>query len=198
MKTTVKALQDYYVEKGGQLADVADITTIPDMIDAITALGGGGSSLPAVTSDDNGDILGVVEGAWAKMDAPTELPSVSAADNGDILGVVEGAWAKIQANQVIIKASLSGIVGASTLTLPTGMTQGDVYNLIKNGDKDVIIYGELSSGILYAFRFTNMVNENNVKKAYFRNIIYNGSALEERDLAFSENETSTTTTMSKH
>ena len=28
--------------------------------------GGGGSSLPAVTSDDNGDVLTVVEGQWAK------------------------------------------------------------------------------------------------------------------------------------
>ena len=28
--------------------------------------GGGGSGLPAVTSDDNGDVLTVVEGSWAK------------------------------------------------------------------------------------------------------------------------------------
>lgn len=28
--------------------------------------GGGGSELPAVTSDDDGDVLTVVEGAWAK------------------------------------------------------------------------------------------------------------------------------------
>lgn len=28
--------------------------------------GGGGSDLPAVTADDNGDVLTVVEGAWAK------------------------------------------------------------------------------------------------------------------------------------
>ncbi len=32
--------------------------------------GGGGSSLPAVTSDDNGDVLQVIEGAWAKGPAP--------------------------------------------------------------------------------------------------------------------------------
>ena len=48
--------------------------------------------LPAVTSDDNGKILGVSNGAWAVMDAPVELPAVSSTDNGKVLGVVEGTW----------------------------------------------------------------------------------------------------------
>ena len=59
--------------------------------------GGGGSELPEVTSADNGKVLGVVEGAWGKADAPNELPSVTSADNGKILGVVEGAWGKTDA-----------------------------------------------------------------------------------------------------
>lgn len=49
--------------------------------------------LPAVTSDDNGKILGVSNGAWAVMDTPVELPTVSSTDNGKVLGVVEGTWA---------------------------------------------------------------------------------------------------------
>lgn len=32
--------------------------------------GAGGGDLPAVTADDNGKVLGVVDGAWDKMDAP--------------------------------------------------------------------------------------------------------------------------------
>lgn len=38
MKTTIEALQDLYVAKGGNLEDVENITTIPDMIDAITTI----------------------------------------------------------------------------------------------------------------------------------------------------------------
>lgn len=34
--------------------------------EAASSGGGGGSDLPEVTSDDNGDVLTVVEGAWAK------------------------------------------------------------------------------------------------------------------------------------
>lgn len=56
--------------------------------------GGGSSELPAVTSDDNGDVLTVVSGAWAKADPPSSLPAVTVSDNGDVLTVVEGAWAK--------------------------------------------------------------------------------------------------------
>lgn len=51
MNTTVYELQQYYVAMGGEAADVADITTIPDMIAAITAISGGGSGKSGGGSD---------------------------------------------------------------------------------------------------------------------------------------------------
>lgn len=68
MKTTVKELKAYYVERGGSAATVANITTIPDMIAAITQLEHTSPAveLPKVTSTDNGDVLTVVEGKWEK------------------------------------------------------------------------------------------------------------------------------------
>lgn len=42
MKTTVESLKDYYVKKGGKLSDVAGLSTIPEMIDAIATLPMGG------------------------------------------------------------------------------------------------------------------------------------------------------------
>ena len=79
------------------------ITPLTDMESAVKYAvdhaGGssGGGDLPAVTSDDNGDVLTVVSGAWAKADPPTGLPAVSGTDNGKLLGVAEGAWTKVDA-----------------------------------------------------------------------------------------------------
>lgn len=55
MKTTVEALKDYYEEIGGTAADVANITTIPDMIEAITNFveSGGGVIAQAVAAIAN-------------------------------------------------------------------------------------------------------------------------------------------------
>ncbi len=40
-------------------------------VEDIKKSGGGGSGLPEVTSADNGKLLGVVNGKWNKMDAPS-------------------------------------------------------------------------------------------------------------------------------
>lgn len=73
MSKIIEALKALYVKLGGTASTVADVTQTPDMINAIAGLdiGGGGSSLPAVTSDDNGSVLTVVEGEWDKAEAPS-------------------------------------------------------------------------------------------------------------------------------
>lgn len=68
---------------------------------------GSTSSLPSVTSADNGDVLGVVSGAWSKSALKTinsqsllgsgnidvsGLPAVTSTDNGKALTVVNGSW----------------------------------------------------------------------------------------------------------
>lgn len=67
---TIEALQKLYVALGGEAADVANLNITPEMISAIADIvgGGGGSSLPAVTADDNGKVLAVVEGDWDKAE----------------------------------------------------------------------------------------------------------------------------------
>lgn len=55
MNTTVEALQDLYVAKGGNLEDVENLTTIPGMIEAITELCEEEGT--AVTSEDINEII---------------------------------------------------------------------------------------------------------------------------------------------
>ena len=74
MDRTVDALKALYVALGGTASDVVDVTLIPDMINAIatvmpTAIA---AELPKVSSSDNGKVLTVVSGKWAKAALPTE------------------------------------------------------------------------------------------------------------------------------
>ena len=64
---------------------IVDSTNPRIMADNIRELArnGGGSGLPDVTAADNGKILGVVEGVWNKMDAPSGVDySITEQDTG--------------------------------------------------------------------------------------------------------------------
>lgn len=104
MDNNMMALLNLYLSLGGNLTDtydniangipVSDYTVKPDIIDAIAERAkSAGIELPAVTSVDNGDVLTVIEGAWAKADPPTELPTVTDIDEGKFLRVnSSGQW----------------------------------------------------------------------------------------------------------
>lgn len=94
MINTIEALQGLYVALGGDITDVANVTTIPEMLTAIsTVAAAAAGELPAVGKSDNGDVLTVVNGKWAKAAPAAELPAVTAANNGAVLKVIDGAWA---------------------------------------------------------------------------------------------------------
>lgn len=57
--------------------------------------------LPAVSGTDNGKILKVSGGKWAKGDETVELPATTAEDNGKVLVVVDGAWAMVEPDEPI-------------------------------------------------------------------------------------------------
>ena len=71
MDTNVIALKALYVALGGDADDVADVSLISDMINAIATLASGiaSATLPAVTATDNGKILKVVDGEWAAAES---------------------------------------------------------------------------------------------------------------------------------
>lgn len=70
--TNVEALKALYVALGGNSATVAGMSLTADVIAATATLitNGGGAKLPEVSADNNGDVLTVVEGAWAAAALP--------------------------------------------------------------------------------------------------------------------------------
>ena len=51
------------------------------------------TSLPTVSSSDNGKVLTVSGGEWTKQALPVELPAVTSSDAGKVLTVnAEGQW----------------------------------------------------------------------------------------------------------
>lgn len=99
MGTNLEELRAIYKALGGNEADVAGLTNNAAVLAKIAlqaatvATAATTAELPTVSAADDGDILTVVSGKWAKADAPKELPTVTADDNGRVLTVVEGAWA---------------------------------------------------------------------------------------------------------
>lgn len=115
--------------------------------------------LPDVTTDDNGDVLTVVEGEWNKATPSTELPEVTsedagkvltvnssgawdaetpkaglpevtADDNGDVLTVIEGAWAKAAPSSPI--KIVETTISGNTITF-INETQQSIYNDVAAG-----------------------------------------------------------------
>ena len=74
MDNTITALQTLYVALGGDADDVANITLIPDMINAIATVAATATAaeLPTVTASDNGKVLKVANGKWAVGTDATE------------------------------------------------------------------------------------------------------------------------------
>ncbi len=77
MNNTIDALKALYVALGGSAGTVANITIIPEMISAIATQAAtvvsaaNAKELPSVSSTDNGKVLTVVSGKWAKADLPS-------------------------------------------------------------------------------------------------------------------------------
>lgn len=84
---------------------------IGETIGLIKALGGG-SSLPAVTSDDNGKVLGVVNGAWAASEQGKKFIVTLTPTALDYSGTMDKTVAEINAayeagQQIVFKLQTS-------------------------------------------------------------------------------------------
>ena len=165
MKTTVEELKAYYVKIGGQASDVVGIDTIPDMIAKITAIsgGGGGSDLPEVTSDDNGDVLKVVDGEWAKADGnPAIYVNISELD------IEHGTFLADKTYAEILSASENGSTIMAIVNTGVGPSRTCVL-CPDEYDDDIIFVGDIVDPIedndnglkinLHTFAITAQAND---------------------------------------
>ena len=110
--TTIEALFDLYEALGGDADEISTLETIPELLEEISELAGSTIELPGVSASDNGDVLTVVGGKWAK--AASGLPVAYPNDNGKVLAVVGGKWAKASVpdstTESFTKAGLTGTV----------------------------------------------------------------------------------------
>lgn len=105
MNDNVLALKALYAALGGEASAVVGINTNAGMIAAIAAIAEPSTKLPTVSATDNGDVLTVVEGAWAKA-----TPS-----SGDSSVICKGG----------VIATLDAQTGAGTVTLNDETVAGE-------------------------------------------------------------------------
>lgn len=95
--------------------------------------GGGGGGLPEVTSEDNGDVLSVVDGEWSKAPAPSSLPPYTSADKGKGLFIGEGSGSE---TVVIVPEQTVTVIGDPVLLSNVswnGISIGDVVMFTMDG-----------------------------------------------------------------
>lgn len=151
MKTTVQALKELYATLGGNLADVALIERIPEMIEALNSIA---VAVPAPTAEDKGKVITV--GDDGALDFANALPPVTAEDAGKVMTVDEqGVWNPAEASGgggvllVGILDSLAqwGTTFAAGKTVETNVSAGDIAQAFLSGKMVVISagYGEYST-----------------------------------------------------
>ena len=79
MGTTTEELKKLYAKLGGTEETAKDTSTPGEVLNAINELdiGGGSGNLPPVTPEDNGKVLGVVNGNWAKTEVEAQIADES-------------------------------------------------------------------------------------------------------------------------
>ena len=92
--------------------------------------------LPPVGSSDNGKVLGVSEGAWAKIAAPSGLPEVGADDKDKYLhtnaSTGDPEWASGGGGGAFV-IHLTKTTEDGTTTYTADKTVGEIYEAAQNG-----------------------------------------------------------------
>ena len=140
---TIEALKKLYVAMGGDADDVENLNITPEMISAIADIyqGGGGSSLPAVTADDNGKVLAVVEGDWDKAE-----------NAGGAVLITLGEESMTAFNEVLMDFVTAAITNAGAYTVYGYATEvpeyDDIYSAVSQGKRVIVGAGNTAAEVI--------------------------------------------------
>lgn len=167
MINTVESLRGLYVALGGNITEVANLNTIPELLTEISTVAqAAATELPAVKPADNGKVLTVVNSKWAKADLPTAasdklgcvkvgsglaiadgvlsasggLPAATAADSGKALEVdSNGDWIKSAYSKKQVVFTVTGLTSESnvSVSLPSGLSESDAFQMLNAGNSVV-------------------------------------------------------------
>lgn len=132
--------------------DVDDTSTPPADAYYVPTDNIGTPALPAVSSTDNGNVLTVVNGKWAKAPVASQLTAVTAADNGDVLSVSSGAWAKAAAP--IVYASITADTTGDNPVYHCDKTLAELLSAIAAGSFVICRHGDIYSPV---YEYNNSV-----------------------------------------
>lgn len=169
MKTTVQALKELYATLGGDLADVALIDRVPDMIEALNSIA---VAVPAPTAEDEGKVITVGEdGALGFADA---LPPVTAEDAGKVLAVDEqGVWnpAEASGGGVLTVKITDGAYAWGMSATPRSVSLDTEFSTIRNAllnGKDVrFTWSYHQSGLLVREYSNGQITTNGYCNFYY-------------------------------
>ena len=87
--TTIEALFDLYQALGGDVDEISTLETIPEVLEEISEIAGSTIELPGVSASDNGDVLTVVDGKWAKAEASAPALTTKSFTKAGLSGTVK-------------------------------------------------------------------------------------------------------------
>ena len=145
--------------------DNAISTALYDIVDAIR---GGGSDIPDPSTADVGDVL--TKGESGLEWAPSEgLPAVSSSDNGKVLGVSNGAWNKVDIHDpVAFTFDIASDGAGNYIGSNFSLTNQQIYDAIDAGK---FVYGISSDGTEWLLTEVNRsVEHSSIISVVFTNV----------------------------
>lgn len=121
--TTIEALFDLYEALGGDVDEISTLETIPELLEEISEVAGSTIELPGVTASDNGDVLTVVDGKWAKAEASTPAYTSTNFSKAGLSGKVV-TYGKVSTIEI---ATFSGTITSTSESLGFSVPNNLLY-----------------------------------------------------------------------